>query len=580
MKKSEENLVRFIAYAPIIFIPTVIAFVIAYIYYMHSQNLNLTLYNIKEDILKVEKKALKSRIDNIADLIVYQESLINEKLKNRVKERVESSHKIATTIYETYKDKLPEYEIKNIIKTTLRPLLWNDGESFIWILDYEGVFQLAPKYLRGLEGKSIIEFKSSNGKYIIKEEIEICKTKGDGFIRDKFTKPNEPGNTHEQLAYVKAFGVYDWYFGSSEYLNTATKKSDAELLKSIDKLSDAGKGYLFVIDDNGKMLFNPSFARKDLNIDYKKIQNSHMKNVIDKYVNEIKKSGYMDFEYLWFNPDSKRKEKKFTYAKRVESKGWIIGSGIYESDIVYKAKKRVEQLQRTYDVKLNNLLAMGGFIMFFALSISLWLSKYLKKRFHDYELNISEKNIELEELNTSLEEKVQERTFELENSQKILKELATTDPLTKINNRYSIMKILSQEISRCKRSTKTFCVIMYDLDFFKSINDRYGHHEGDRILIKVCDVIKNRLRETDYIGRYGGEEFIVVLPETILEDAVNLANVLRESVESGDYGVVKGVSISLGVVQYDIKESSDELFKRIDSLLYDAKKCGRNCICF
>jgi len=190
------------------------------------------------------------------------------------------------------------------------------------------------------------------------------------------------------------------------------------------------------------------------------------------------------------------------------------------------------------------------------------------------------KTVQLEELNQSLEQKVQDRTAKLNTIKDDFEKLATTDALTNIHNRYSIMNILSSEIHRSNRYKTPLSLIMYDIDFFKKVNDTYGHDVGDSVLRSLSAAVKNNLREVDILGRYGGEEFLIILPNTGLSDAKEYAERLRKEVEEYSFETVEKVTISLGVVEIAPTENIKEIFKRADDLLYASKNRGRNRISF
>jgi two-component system cell cycle response regulator len=158
--------------------------------------------------------------------------------------------------------------------------------------------------------------------------------------------------------------------------------------------------------------------------------------------------------------------------------------------------------------------------------------------------------------------------------------LATTDSLTNINNRYALMNALESEIHRAKRYNTPLCVIMYDIDFFKKVNDTFGHDAGDSVLIALSNLMKQNLRDVDIIGRYGGEEFMIILPNTPLEATKNFAERLRIKVEQNNFQIVGNITISMGVVEVQSHENIDEVFKRVDNLLYVSKNNGRNQISF
>ena len=154
--------------------------------------------------------------------------------------------------------------------------------------------------------------------------------------------------------------------------------------------------------------------------------------------------------------------------------------------------------------------------------------------------------------------------------------LATTDKLTGINNRHRFEELFSSEIIRSQRYTKAMGIIMFDVDRFKSINDTYGHDVGDYVLKTISDVIQFNIRQTDIFARWGGEEFIILTPETIGKDVEHLAEKLRHALEQYSFETVGMVTASFGVTLYQDKETKEEILKRVDQAMYQAKQDGRN----
>ncbi|MFH1736910.1 MAG: sensor domain-containing diguanylate cyclase, partial [Actinomycetota bacterium] len=155
-------------------------------------------------------------------------------------------------------------------------------------------------------------------------------------------------------------------------------------------------------------------------------------------------------------------------------------------------------------------------------------------------------------------------------------EMAIHDGLTGIYNYRYFMKSLEEEIKRAERYGRTVSLMMIDIDLFKHVNDTYGHQRGDDVLKGLTQTLVNSTRETDIVSRYGGEEFCVILPETELDDAVEVAEKLRISVAKASYAREKGqsmkVTISLGVAAYPVLASNqEELLRKADDALYSAK---------
>lgn len=164
-----------------------------------------------------------------------------------------------------------------------------------------------------------------------------------------------------------------------------------------------------------------------------------------------------------------------------------------------------------------------------------------------------------------------------------IEELAVTDELTGLYNRRQLMRILRRQKGLADRGSYDFSIGFVDLDFFKQINDNYGHATGDQVLVAVAQEMQRTLREVDYVARLGGEEFVMVLAQTDYPAALRIAERLRRDLEcmvvdvAGDRsGLV--LTASIGIATYHPQESLQDLMHRADTALYAAKDCGRNCI--
>lgn len=156
---------------------------------------------------------------------------------------------------------------------------------------------------------------------------------------------------------------------------------------------------------------------------------------------------------------------------------------------------------------------------------------------------------------------------------------AMFDALTEIPNRLSYDKKAEEEVARCKRYDTPLCMAVWDVDHFKQVNDTYGHSAGDKVLKAIAQLMKDRLRETDFIARYGGEEFVMFMPGIDEEEALNKVDVLREKVFSSKFkhnGEVVKISVSCGISSFSANDSPESMFERADKALYAAKNNGRN----
>ena len=153
---------------------------------------------------------------------------------------------------------------------------------------------------------------------------------------------------------------------------------------------------------------------------------------------------------------------------------------------------------------------------------------------------------------------------------------ATTDPLTGLYNRLRLNDLLPHEIARADRTQSALSVVMYDIDHFKTINDRFGHGTGDKVLAGLSKTVAGQLRVTDHLVRWGGEEFLLVLPDTGAEEARHVAEKLREVIANKRIDEVGVITSSFGVAEYMPREAMADLIARADQALYRAKTSGRN----
>ncbi|MBU1658006.1 GGDEF domain-containing protein [bacterium] len=188
-------------------------------------------------------------------------------------------------------------------------------------------------------------------------------------------------------------------------------------------------------------------------------------------------------------------------------------------------------------------------------------------------------------LNTTLDSTVKQRTQELERANVELKKekekfeiLSQTDQLTGLHNRHHIKDIFNFEATQAKRYKTDISIIMMDIDFFKDINDSYGHNAGDQFLKEIAHILKTTLRESELIIRWGGEEFLIIVPKANLSKAKEIAERLRTKIEQHFFINIEKRTASFGIADYKEDESFDALLVRADHALYDAKENGRNCV--
>lgn len=237
---------------------------------------------------------------------------------------------------------------------------------------------------------------------------------------------------------------------------------------------------------------------------------------------------------------------------------------------------QLEGTGKTLDIPSLN--ALTGILRSAAYALeSCFLYDILRMHTQHIEQLVHERTAELRQAKARAEE----LALELQHSNARLELLSYTDPLTGLYNRRFLMTDLEREFARSKRKHKPLTLIVFDIDCFKQINDSYGHQNGDLAIRSVADVCRNLMRHSDTVARYGGDEFVVILPETDLYDGVRIAERLRKEVAELHMPAPLqklSISISLGMACFpsDEIDSAEELFIKADEALLNAKKIGRN----
>jgi len=207
-----------------------------------------------------------------------------------------------------------------------------------------------------------------------------------------------------------------------------------------------------------------------------------------------------------------------------------------------------------------------------------WISTHnlgrITKRIGDEVVEVSGITIDISYIK-SIERALEKSNSDLKLANEQLLQLATTDRLTGVSNRAKLDEAFEYELCRARRQNSCFAIALLDIDFFKKINDTYGHQIGDDVLVELAQRLQCNSRRTDIVGRWGGEEFLIICADTkdgILTFGENIRSIIAEQ----PFASVGTVTVSMGVTSYQDLDNNDTMIKRADQALYEAKEAGRN----
>jgi diguanylate cyclase (GGDEF)-like protein len=336
-----------------------------------------------------------------------------------------------------------------------------------------------------------------------------------------------------------------------------------EVLKNLSQYKIGENGSFYIINKNKEIVVRSKKVEKD----YEYIKDMDLYN-IENYENN-------HFEIIKDTPNG----EVFYHLSKIDELGLIIIANV-EYDDFYSSVYILRDLCIIVVVMAVIVALIGLWIFGKKFDESLKRLSYVINSISngnytkdiDALTNVIDENSEL----NFIRESIKTMNGEIVKRETELKFIAETDVLTRIYNRRAIMSFIESELQSFKNFGSEFTLIMFDLDKFKRLNDKFGHQFGDTVLKEVCSVLSKNISKNDKFGRYGGEEFLILLPKTELADGIKISEKLRKLVEEIKWEEEVQVTISMGVVRSMKNESLDIVLNRVDNLLYKAKDNGRN----
>jgi diguanylate cyclase (GGDEF)-like protein len=534
---------------------------------------------LNNDLVMENLQVLTDSTYNLID------SAVNASIKNNLRAIAEANKNIMEMYYNRYKaSELTENEAKDAVERILLSQPVGDT-GYIYVVDSKGVLKVHPQ-LKGADLSSYL---------FIREQIK----RKVGYMEYTWKNPSDQ-EEREKALYMTYFDKWDAIISVSSYKSEFVKLVNVlDFKNNIFSNLIGESGYMYVINSKGKLIIHP------------KLEGANIYDSVDSrgnyFVKEIIREKNGTIIYPWKNPGEAQAREKIVTYKYYKPMDWYLCSGVY-----------IDELVKPLEVMKKRLLLATMFILLLAVLISMVYAKVILNpikrlieaterviagnldvriettrrdeigrltnifnemvtKIKNYMENLNVTNLKLEEINISLEQKVTERTRQLEI-------LSNLDGLTGIANRRKMDEYLEHEWDVAIRQKFSLSLVILDIDFFKNYNDTFGHPMGDECLKKVAGTISGSLhRVSDFAARYGGEEFVAILSNTDKSGAYKTAERIRKDIENlhipHTSSKVSGyVTVSLGVstLLNFSNRSLNDFVRSADEALYKAKQAGRN----
>lgn len=617
---------RKVIYFELIFVSMIVIGIFGYLWIdSEYTTFNQQSENEKQNFINNQQSIVKNEVNRQIDYIQYMRAQAEEKLKDNIKSRTYEAYNIAMNIYNQNKGEKDSQEIQKLIKDALRNIRFNDGRGYYFIDTLEGNVILYPVMAES-EGTSLLEIKDEKGNYALKDEINLVKEQSEGYITGYWTNPNYKDNQgHKKITFVKKFEPYNWYMGTGEYIDDVEMDIQKEIINRISKIrfGSENQNYIFIDNFDGVELCNGVY--KDyVGKNIWDMQDLNGTKVIQEQIDIAKNNSEGGFlTHYWKTQDLNGVFQKMTFVRAVPEWNWVIGTGVQFDELQKAINDNKLRMKEEVVEKIKSIIIISLIVLIIVFVLTRYLMRKTQNSFNIFfdflnnaarkhveidvgkmeysefknlavaansmiwernrieaairklnnELNdcVQQRTKEIQELNENLDKKVQERTIELSN-------LLNIDGLTQIYNHNYMFERLENEVNMAKDCDDKFCIVMFDIDHFKKINDNYGHQCGDYVLTVIAATIKENIAKMDIAGRYGGEEFIVILTKTDMKAGYKIVENIRKRIMSlrlKEKGLK--VTISGGIVEYTFEDAA-ELVKKADDKLYEAKRKGRNRI--
>lgn len=460
MQQKHFKFVNTIRILSIILLISLVVIVLLFQITLHYRESNQRVEKMRSDYVIQQKTMIKSEVERAVDYIEFHRSQSEQQAKDAVQLRVYEAYAIAQNIYYQNKGSKSDSVIQQMIIDALRPIRFNNGKGYYFSTRLDGVeilFADKPE----MEGVNLLDFKDAKGKFVITDMIDIARQSGEGFYSYFWTKPEEKGNFHKKIAFIKLFEPFDMFIGTGLYVDDMESIIKKTLLTDIDRIRFGNSGYVFVGQWDGLSLAGPGKGKNFINV-----EDADGKKVVKALIYAAKDGGgYV--EYRMPSVSNKVNELKISYTKGIEAWQWYVGAGVYvddvEADIAELQADSKQQLQIWIQIAvLVTVVIVIIFLILFRIGrrllgsdVELFVNFFNQPAYSDREIDL--KKVRFEEFyqmagsaNKMLRDKNEAQRIELEEKEQLdvtLRSIGDGVITTDVNGRIILMNRIAEELT-------------------------------------------------------------------------------------------------------------------------------------
>jgi len=539
---DEKKLTKWVVILPIIsVIITALVFVSTGIH-NRKNNFDKEILQKQVTILKDNKIEAIEKVDSIASFLHSTKILQIKEAQQDVQNMVNLASGIVQNVYVDNQN-LPQKEIVEKIKNRLRDIRFWDETGYFFMYDLKGECLLLPPK-PSLENTNLINLQDAKDKYTIKELIRIAQNNGHGFLEWHWYKPHEK-IMKKKIGFVKIFEPLNILIGTARYEEDILNTIKARMTK------------LFNEDENVFFIYD---AKRNISIKKtKSMDEETLSHII--HGSQIVPEGYFINSTASTNFDIYKDISDGTlYVRYLDKFDWIVGVDTYDEEILKNLYKKKEQLEESFTMLIQNRILFAVAIILIVLLVTSFFSNQLKKVLKRYQKNL-----------------IRQYKVTLRQQEKLTHNLKH-DYLTSLPNRILLTDRLEQLIKHSPRNNKKVAVMFVDVDKFKSINDSLGHDVGDLLLQEIAKRLKQSMRDSDTVARFGGDEFVILVDDVVnIHDIIKVIDKIQKSIaQKIDLNKTEHIiTLSMGISVFPSDGTSvQSLLKNADIAMYKAKNEG------